>query len=129
MPPTIVRDSLLGRHAPSQPRGFRPESFDVIKRALGGFEQVDDDIDEIDDDPTRSRIRIRSPRWRSLRTSELVDCFSHGLHLPLARAVGNQHVVANLRASEQVEDDNFRAFQFRHQPRGIDREGLRLGCL
>src|SRR5262245_9602518 len=77
---------------PVQPRlpfdagGVGPEVLQIVEFAGLRAENVQNDVAEVVQDPTRILLPLDSPRARARRAHHAIDLFRHGVHLPAADA-------------------------------------------
>ena len=120
------RGTLAFGSAPINALAVGVEKLEVVVEPLIRLEQMHDDLDEVDDDPGRAFVGVGAVRVLPALLAKILDLLRRRPHLPLAGARADDHEVADLAATADIEKDHFRALGVGERARHFDRELARV---
>jgi hypothetical protein len=86
--------------------GVAPEAFEVVVGPLLLEEDVDDEVDEVQEDPARLAFSLAAQGAGSFGTAGALDLFGDGADLALAVARADDEVVRDDERLGDVEDED-----------------------
>ena len=129
--PTQSRRAAIQLYLPVHTRGIGPEVFEIVELARLGTEDMQDDVAEVMQNPTRILLALDTKGARPGRAHHTIDLFRNGAHLPTAGAGGDHEIIDDGGDFSQVEDESlFPAGVFSGlgtQTGGLKALGARLG--
>ena len=105
----INQQSLINR----QSLRVSPEQLKVIIITIFGVEYMYDDVDEVEQYPSRLLVAGLAETMLALLSRGLADFIGYGAHLPVARAGGNHEIIGGRRYAPQVQNHNIGAMPLR----------------
>jgi hypothetical protein len=87
-------------------RGVAPQAFQVVVGPLLLEEDVDDEVDEVQEDPARLAFSLSAQGPGSLGAAGALDRFGDGADLAVAVARADDEVVGDDQRLGDVEDDD-----------------------
>ena len=87
-------------------RGVAPEAFEVVVGPLFLEEDVDDEVDEVQEDPARLAVSLAAQGAGAFGAAGPLDLFGDGADLAVAVTRADDEVVGDDQRLGDVEDDD-----------------------
>ena len=117
---------LLVRPFPLDAFGITPQRLEVVVRTSVGFEEVDDQINKVGDQPGGSFVGRCADDGHVSFFGEIFDVLKHRVHLAIGCAGADENVVGDLRDASNVEQDDVVTFVIANESSGVDGESARV---